>query len=145
MSTVAAVRPTPLAIGRTLLVGLVAGIVAGIANMIFYFLTRAIFSLPYLVPVGDPSSTPVPLPLAAIVIASVVPALLAAIFYWALGRFTSRATTIFTVVAVLFTLLSLAAPLTLPIDQGTRVALAVMHIIAAPIITLGLTRYAPQR
>ena len=33
----------------------------------------------------------------------------------------------------------------LPIDLGTRLALALMHPVAAAIITLGLLRYAPQR
>lgn len=141
MTTAAAARPAA-GIGRLLIAGLLAGLAAGVANLIFYFLTRAIFSLPYLVPVGGPASPPAPLPLVAIVMACVVPGLVAAAFYWLLGRFTARATPIFTGVAVAFALISLAGPLTLPIDTGTRVALAVMHLIAAPIIVAGILRAA---
>jgi hypothetical protein len=74
----------------------------------------------------------------------VIPGLLAGVFYWALSRFTRRATTIFLAVSAAFALISLAGPLTLPIDLGTRLALAAMHLVAAPIIALGITRSAPQ-
>lgn len=144
MSTVAAARPAAATIGRSAIVGLVAGLAAGVANLLVYFITAALFSLPYLVPAGGPGTEPAPLPIFAIVAACAIPGLLAGILYWALGRFTSRATTIFTVVAIAFALISLGGPLTLPIDLGTRLALAAMHIVAAAIITLGLFRGAPQ-
>lgn len=144
MSTLAANRTSTSPLGRTLGVGLVAGLVAGVANAIFFFISRALFSLPYLVPMGGPTSPATDLPVFAVIAASTVPALGAALLYWALGRFTSRATTIFTVVAVVFGLLSLGGPVSLPIDLGTRIALSVMHLIAGVIITLGLTRFAPQ-
>ncbi len=144
MSTVAATRPATSAIGHTLLVGLAAGLTAGVANVVVFFLSQAIFSLPYLMPMGGPGSTPVPLPLVAIIASCVIPALLAGVLYWALGRFTRRATAIFVGIAVAFTLLSLFPSLSLPPDLGTRLGLSFMHLVAAPIITLGLVRYAPQ-
>jgi len=144
MSTATAARPATSALGRTLLVGLLAGLTAGVANVVVFFLSQAIFGLPYLMPMGGPGSTPVPLPFVAVIISCVIPALLAAVLYWALGRFTRRATTIFVGLAVAFTLLSLFPSLSLPPDLGTRLGLSFMHLVAAPIITLGLTRYAPQ-
>ena len=68
MSTVAAARPVSSAFGRTLLVGLLAGLTAGVANVVVFFLSQAIFSLPYLMPMGGPGSTPVPLPFVAVII-----------------------------------------------------------------------------
>ncbi len=143
MSTLAAARPTA-GIGRSLIVGLLGGLVAGVANLLLYFITAALFSLPYQVPVGGPGSAPAPLPLFAIVAACCVPGLIAGALYWVLGRFTKRATMIFVWIAIVFALFSLAGPLTLPIDLGTQLALAAMHLVAAPIITLGLLRNAPQ-
>jgi hypothetical protein len=129
MSTIATTGPAGSTVGRTLLVGLGAGLLAGVANVLVYLLGRALFALPFQVPMGGPGS----------------PGLAAALLYWGLGRLTRRASVIFATVAGLFALLSLAGPLTLPIDLGTRLALAAMHLVAAPIITLGLLRYAPQR
>lgn len=140
----AIVHPPATRLGRALVVGLIVGLAAGVANVLVYFLTQALFSLPYLVPMGGPGTAPSPLPVLAIIAACLVPALAAALFYWALGRFTRRATMIFVVAAAAFALLSLAGPLSLPIDLGTRLALASMHIVAAVVVVIGLTRNAPQ-
>jgi hypothetical protein len=145
MSTIATTGPAGSTVGRTLLVGLGAGLLAGVANVLVYLLGRALFALPFQVPMGGPGSPAGDLPLLAIIVTCVVPGLAAALLYWGLGRLTRRASVIFATVAGLFALLSLAGPLTLPIDLGTRLALAAMHLVAAPIITLGLLRYAPQR
>lgn len=144
MATLAAQRPST-AIGRTLLVGLLAGLAAGVANVVVFFVTSALFALPYLIPMGGPGSEPVPLPAVAIIAASTMPALGAAVLYWLLGRFTPRPTRIFVVVAVAFALLAIFPPLSLPIDLGTKLGLELMHVVAAVIITLGLVRYAPQQ
>lgn len=145
MSTIATSRPAGAALGRTLLVGVGAGLLAGLANLLLYFVSRALFALPFQVPLGGPGNPAEELPLLAIIVTCVVPGLAAALLYWGLGRLTRRASAIFGTLAALFALLSLAAPLTLPIDLGTRLALAAMHLVAALIITFGLLRYAPQR
>lgn len=133
-------RPT---IGRTLLVGLLAGLLAGLANLLVYFVGSAL-SAPFLVPMGGPGSPPMPLPLLAIIVASTIPALGAAVLYWALGRFVRNATTIFLVVAVVFALISLAGPMSLPIELSTRLSLSAMHFVAGAIIAGGLVRFARQ-
>jgi hypothetical protein len=130
-------------IGRALIVGLVAGLVAGIANLVVYFISRAL-GAPFLVPLGDPTSTPVDLPIIAVVVASTIPGLVAGLLYWALGRFTGNATRIFLIISAVVALVSLFPPMTLPIDLGTRLSLSLMHLVAAPIIALGLVRQAPQ-
>lgn len=143
-TTTAAARAGQTTIGRTLLVGLGAGLAAGVANLLVYALGRAL-GAPFLVPMGGPGSAAAPLPLLAIVVACALPGLAAAALYWALGRFTARATTIFLAVAAIFALVSLAGPLTLPIDLGTRLSLASMHLVAGALIAGGLVRLAPQR
>lgn len=132
-------------VGRTLLVGLLAGLTAGIANIVVLFVTSALFNLSYLIPMGGPGSEPVPLPLPALIITCVLPALAAALYYWALGRFTNRATPIFVGSAVVALLLMSAPPLLMPIDFGTVLGLEFMHLVAGAIITYGLVRFAPQR
>jgi hypothetical protein len=66
-------------------------------------------------------------------------ALVACLLGWALlavlERLTSRARTIWTVIAVLFSLLSLAAPLLSPgLSTAQRIALAFMHVSVAVIL-----------
>jgi Family of unknown function (DUF6069) len=143
--TATTARPTTgkAGIGRALLVGLVAGLVAGIANLVVYFVSRAL-GAPFLVPLGDPTSTPVDLPIFAVVMACVMPGLIAGLVYWALGRFTRNATRIFLILSAVIAVVSLFPPMSLPIDLGTRLSLSLMHLVAAPIIALGLVRQAPQ-
>lgn len=145
MTTTATVtRAAQTSLGRTLLVGLIAGLAAGVANLIVFFAAQAL-GAPFLVPMG-PGAPAMPLPFVAVVVSSTIPALGAAFLYWALGRFAgARATTIFIAIAAVLGLASLGAPLTLPIDLFTRLALAFMHIVAGVIISAGLVRSAPQR
>lgn len=143
-TTSTAPRVARTTIGRTLLVGLLAGLAAGVANLLVFFVAQAL-GAPFQVPMGGPGSPALPLPFFAVIAASTVPGLGAAVLYWALGRFAgARATTIFIAVAAIFGLLSLAGPLTLPIDLFTRLAMALMHIVAGIIITGGLVRSARQ-
>lgn len=143
-TTSAAGRPARPSLARTLLVGLIAGLAAGVANLIVFFVTQAL-GAPFLVPMGGPGAPALPLPFAAVVAAGAIPGLGAAALYWALRRFTGvRATAIFVGIAAAFGLLSLAGPLTLPIDLFTRLSLALMHIVAGVIITGGLVRSVRQ-
>lgn len=142
-TTATTARGGQTALGRTLLIGLGAGLAAGLANLLVYALARGL-GAPFLVPMGGPGAEAAPLPFFAIIVTCVLPGLAAAVLYWGLGRFTARATAIFLGVAVVFGLLSLAGPLGLPIDLGTRLALASMHVVAGAIIAGALVRLAPQ-
>lgn len=127
--------------GRLLLVGLVAGLVAAVVDVIIFFIGSSL-GVPFIISMGPgQEQTLNALPFIA---TSVIPALLAAVFYGLLGRLTKRATTIFVVVAVVFALLSLSGPLLMPVAQSTRLVLALLHLVTAAIITYGLTRYARQ-
>ncbi|GAA3246117.1 DUF6069 family protein [Dactylosporangium siamense] len=56
-----------------------------------------------------------------------------------LERITAKGRTIWTVIAVIFLLLSLLAPLG-GLDTGTKVSLALLHLLVGAVIITGFTR-----
>jgi uncharacterized membrane protein len=78
---------------------------------------------------------------------SFVPALLGALFYFVLSRFTSRATPIFVVVGIVLVIVSFAGsfmpqlPDGSPTPAGFAGLTLPMHIIAGGVIIWVLTRY----
>ena len=74
---------------------------------------------------------------------TVVPALLAAMVFALLGRFTRRPVRNFVVLAALLLVLSFVTPLTVPGAPLSMVlALEVMHVVAAVVIVGGLVTLA---
>ena len=81
-----------------------------------------------------------PVTLGALVSISFVPALLGALVFAVMGRFTRRPIRTFRVVAAVVLVLSFATPFTLPGAPVAMIAaLLLMHVIAAAAITGGLT------
>lgn len=80
-------------------------------------------------------------------VAVVVTVLFVSLLGWGLlallERFTAKGRTIWTVVAVVFLLLSLLGPLG-GTDTGTKVSLALLHLLVGAVIITAFTR-APQR
>jgi hypothetical protein len=80
------------------------------------------------------------------VINVVVAALVGSLAGWGLlallRRFTTNARAIWTVVAILFALLSLGGPLSAIASTGTKVALVAMHLTVATVVIVGLRRTA---
>ena len=74
----------------------------------------------------------------------VVAALVGSLAGWGLlallRRFTNNARAIWTVIAILFALLSLGGPLSTISSTGTKVALAAMHLAVATVTIIGLRR-----
>lgn len=135
-------RTAQTGFGRLLVVGLGAGVAAAIVNLIVFFVGSAL-GVPFVAQMG--ADQPLQELSAGMFIgASLVPALLGAVFYGLLGRFTGRATTIFVAVAAVFALLSLGGPLTMPVPLATRLLLSLLHLSTAAIVAYGLTRYARQ-
>lgn len=134
-------RPTP-SIVSYLQTGVIAGVIAAIANVIVYFVGRAVgasFDI-----IMQPGTPVIPLPIVAIILFSVVPAFGAAVLAWALNRYTARGNTIFIGIAVVFLLLSLFPDITMPdpVTNATRIGLIVMHFVAGGTITYLLSRKA---
>jgi hypothetical protein len=78
------------------------------------------------------------------VINVVVAALVGSLAGWGLlvllRRFTTNARAIWTVIAIIFALLSLAGPLSTVSSTGTKVALVAMHLAVATVTIVGLRR-----
>jgi hypothetical protein len=110
--------------------GLAAAAAAALANLLVYLIERFVFGLPLVVPMGGPGGPEGPVTAVMVIVTSAVPAICAALLLAALARFTSRPFRILLIVAIVFGLLSLAGPLLLPVSLGTRLALALMHIVA---------------
>jgi hypothetical protein len=79
-----------------------------------------------------------------VIVMSVVPAVLAAVVLYVLNRLTRHGLRIFVALPVVLVLLSLAGPLTLPIDGGTLAALSLMHFGAAAAIVGVLAVLSPR-
>src|ERR1700674_135613 len=71
----------------------------------------------------------------------VVAALVGSLAGWGLltllRRFTANARAIWTVIAIVFALLSLAGPLSTIASAGTKVALVAMHLAVATVVIVG--------
>jgi hypothetical protein len=119
------------------------GILAAlIANSVILIVANALLSGSVQTAQGD--QAPADLPYAAVAAASVVPLLLGALALWVLARFSGSALRIWTVVVVVVTLLSLLAPASLPVDGGSKVALAAMHLLTGAAAVWG-QRWAARR
>lgn len=89
----------------------------------------------------DPSTTPAPLALAPVVIASLLPAIPASLVALAVARFAKDPAKVFALVAVVFALLSMGGPAKLAdAGGGLKLVLALMHAFSGAGITLGVLR-----
>jgi Family of unknown function (DUF6069) len=117
---------------NAILAGLYAGIVAAVVNAILFYIGRAagIFTDQLEVQPGQ-VLTVVP-----VLISSILPAVIAAILFFLLDKFTGKGMLIFTIVSVLLLLLSFMNPfIAIPgITMASGVLLDVMHVT----VVLGL-------
>jgi len=121
-------------------VGLVAAAVSALGNVIFYWVSKGL-GVSYMMPAEPGSTDLAPLPVVFVIIASVLPAVVATAVYAGLGRFLARPVRTFWIIAVVLLVASFAMPLTLPaaVSGGTIFSLEVMHVIAAAAIVGVLT------
>lgn len=144
--TLSAPAPTRrFGLRRLLLAPLPAAAVAAVANLAVFVVAKGLFDVSFVMPYRGPNAASGRLPAAMVVIASVVPAIAAAVLLWALGRFARRPLTVFWVIASLALLASVGGPLSLrQTETSTRVALIVMHVVAAA-VTVGLLTASARR
>lgn len=114
--------------------GLLAGGVAAAGNVLLYVVARAtgVSFLAYIGANGEPAVIPVIM----VIVASVIGALGAAAVKLVLSRLNARGDGVFRVVAFLFLLISFGGPFSTGVDGPTKVALALMHVIAGA-VTIG--------
>ena len=119
--------------------GPLAGIVGAVLNTVVFFIARAAGAVNDSIIIRDGR----PLLLVAVIISSIVPAFVAALLLFVLGRFTKAAVTIFTIVSIVFLVVSMMGPFGTPgLPTGMRITLAVMHIVPAVVIVYFLRKAA---
>lgn len=122
----------------------IAAIVIGVVgNLILYFIGRAVVGG---LLIAFPNADAMPLPLLAVIGATVVPGLVAVLMYTLLGR-TGRPVTLFRVLALLVLLVSMAPIFQLPaaVTVANRIILALMHIWTALVLAGMLTTFGRSR
>jgi len=127
-----------IAFGRLWWVGPLAAAATAVANLIVFAIEKNLFGLELIMPL-QPGAAPVPLPVTPVIITSAIPAIAATILFAILGRFAPRPALIFQIISVIFLIVSFGAPLTLPVDTATKIALSVMHVVAWAVIVGVLT------
>ncbi len=131
---------SPVSLKKALVAGLLAGVIIALLNNLYNLFCGAVLdiSAPGVIHVGSVTGS------------SVVPAVLAGVFYYLLARFTRRPGLIFTVVVVVFTLLSMGGPLQpvlpdgSPAPAGFATLTVPMHLIAGAVMLLVIPRYAAR-
>ena len=137
----AANRRAQFPLRRVALAAVAGGTVAAAANTGLFLLLNRLgvdFSIQ-----PSPSAPAAPIPVPSFAVASLLPALIAGGLLMLLGRFTTKARTAFLVIACAFAVLSLAGPATIGgASTATRMALMLMHLVAAVVISGALMRSA---
>ncbi len=129
---------------RVALAALAGGALAAAANTALFLLLHAV-GVDFVIQ-PDPMVPAAPIAASNFAAASFLPALFAGGLLMLLGRFTTKARGVFVVIASVFALLSLAGPATVGgASGGTRVALMVMHLLGAAIISGALLHSARTR
>lgn len=143
IDTSAAVTSNQAGFGSIFKAALVASLIAAVANLLLHFIGGALVGgIEVLTPEGDAYR---PLPFVFVIIASVVPMLVAGVGLWVAKRFLPYGVRIFQVVAVLVTLLSLAGPFSNQVATlGAGIVLALMHIVVGGVMIWYLTLRATQ-
>ena len=125
--------------GKYALLGLGTVVAAVVANVLVYFIGRAIVGYdPEFIVLSDVSPA---------ILFTVVPAIVAVVLYALLMRFTSDPARIFTIIAAGVLVLSLIPDFTyIPTVPGAStgqvVILAIMHVVAAVVIVGMLTSFS---
>jgi hypothetical protein len=115
--------------GALVVQGLLGGALAAVVNVAVLFGAKAVGVT--LEGEFQPGVSSV-LPLAPVVISSLVPALPSALVAWLLQKYTAAGARNFAVVAVVFTLVSFFGPVAVAgASVGTKVAMNLMHVVAA--------------
>jgi hypothetical protein len=128
----------PYSLRRLLWVGPVAAVAASLANLLYFYVTKTL-GVQYLIPLDGSSSHLSPMPVVMPVIVTLIPGLLATIFFALLIRFAQKPATVFFSVSVAALILSFGGPFNLPAATlQTKILLSGMHVHAVVIITGGI-------
>jgi len=144
-TTAATAAPHPsVSFGSVLKAVLIGGVVAAVANSILWVLA-SVLNIPLIVMSGPPGTAapPGPLPLALVIIVSLLPAVIGGLLYFVLNKVSVKGSMIFLIIAVVVLFLSFLSPFAQPMGIVGQLVLVLMHIIAAATITGSLLTRAP--
>jgi Family of unknown function (DUF6069) len=121
----------------------IAALLAGVASaaaVLGLYGIASVLGIDFVGQMG-PSAPAAPIPLPSFVVASFIPALLAAGVLLALNALTKKPAQIFAATSAVLALVSLVGPATLAgASGGTRATLGLMHLVAAGVICFVLLR-----
>lgn len=127
-------------LGNTLKHALLGGVASAIGNFVVYggaIAAGVSFTARFQGPQAPVSSLPVPM----IAVSSIVPALIAGLVFFGLSKLTKAHRTVFVVLSGLLAVASMGGPANLgDASGGARIALGLMHLVAAAGITVALLR-----
>jgi hypothetical protein len=85
---------------------------------------------------GDPTqvvamgeTAPSDLPLAVVIIASVIPVIVGGVGLWVLQKVIARGFQLWAILVTVLTVASIAGPIALEVDTASKVVLSVMHVV----------------
>ncbi len=127
--------------GALLRVAPLAGLAAAGVNAVIYFVAHSLGFIPASVFVNGQPLTVVP-----VIISSILPVLVAAGVFALLGRFTKNPVRVFTILAVVLTVISFVNPfMGIPgVPLPMAIVLNVMHVVVAGLVVYAFTRYATK-
>jgi hypothetical protein len=131
---------------RLLWAGPLVTLAAALANLLFYFISRALGGQ-YLFPVDAAGTRLEPMPAWMPVLPTLALGLVASLFFALLVRFARRPVTIFLSVAATALLVSFGAPAGLPggTPLSTRFLLAGMNLLTALVLSAGILALSRNR
>lgn len=143
MTTLLTASESRIRLGSVWRAGLLAALVAAAGNVLVYTLARALgtsFLMTF-----QPGAEPLVLPVVMVILASLAGAAAGTVAFALLGRFAPGQPGLFSIVGLVFLLLSFAGPLTLEsADAATRATLMLMHVVAGA-STIGLLSWRGRR
>ena len=142
MSTTSLPEPTGQSIGTILTNALIAGVISAVINLLIFFIGGAVVGgIEVATTPGEPFA---PLPFFIVVIASIVPTLLAGIGLWIAAGYIPNGIRVWQIVAVVITLLSLGSPFGGQVATiAAAVLLALMHVVVGGVMVWYLTLRQP--
>lgn len=116
---------------------LIGGIVGTVGNVLLYLIAQAA-GVVFEIPLGSLTAPVQPLPVMAIVIFSVLPAIGAGVLFALLVRFLKQPLLVFYIISGVFLVVSFIPTFSLPVPSGIQISLALMHVVSAAAIVWAL-------
>jgi len=128
-------NPNSIAINKLWWITLFSGILATLGNLTIYFIALNLTGRPLLIFSLD-GTGPISLTMSQLILAGFLPAFAGSLLVAILNRFLHRPIPIFQMTVLVILLISLAFPISQPLDGATKASIILMHIITSFIIVL---------